>query len=187
MGNEKRLVINPLKRYFLNKKRSGARWWIKAEPNYETAATGWDLQVERHNQVLLIEAKYFNRSFISSFAGLVTAPLTNKSEKMKSKKKKSWSAVVCWTIGTDYKNRNIYQILFDYLERNITFYKNYSKILKVKYIYFVFNGKVGKINFGKILEKALQYKYQLNKLQDEIKLNKKREIAIKLMANIKFK
>ena len=187
VGNEKGLVVNPLKKYFLNQKRSGARWRIKAEPDYERFATGWDLQVERHNQVLLIEAKYFNKSFISSFAGLVSAPLTNRSEKMKSKKKKSWSAVVCWAVGSGYKDRNIYQILFDYLVRDIIFYKAYSKILKVKYIYFVSDGCVAKISFKEILRRASWYKHQLNKLKEGIDLNQKRKIVNQLMGNLKFK
>jgi|GEM_PF-710043 len=188
MGNEKKLVVNPLKRYFLDPKRSGAKWRIKDEPSYETAATGWDLQMERHNQVLLIEAKYFSRSFISSFAGLISAPLTNKQEKMKSKKRKSWSAVVCWAIGSGYKKvrkhkmRNIYQILLDYLARNLEFWGYYSRTLKVKHIFFVSDQGVAKISFNRIINLAAQYKPSQGK-----SLGERRTRAEKLLGNLRFK
>jgi hypothetical protein len=191
MGNEKKLVVNPLKRYFLNKKRSGATWLIKDEPSSETAATGWDLQMKRNKQVLLIEAKYFSRSFISSFGGLITSPLTNRPEKMKSNKRRSWSAVVCWAIGSGYKNRDIYQIIFDYFVRNLEFWPVYSKVLKVKYIYFVSNNKVGKIRFDQIIKKAILYRNKLINLGIDIYGRKdvetKRIEADKLMKDLKFK
>lgn len=191
MGNEKKLVVNPLKNYFLNKNRSGANWRIKDEPTHETAATGWDLQVERHNQVLLIEAKYFSRSFISSFGGLVTAPLTNRAEKMRSKKRKSWSAVNCWAIGSGYNDRNIYQILFDYLARNIEFYNAYHKLLNVKYIFFVSGGKVSTIRFDQLIKTTKIYMDKMDSagfnLYGRGNLMQKRIIANKLVDTFKFK
>ena len=124
MTNEEKFVVNPLEKYFLDYKRSGAKWKIKDKPKYGSSATGWDLQVEHTNKVLLIEAKYIKGPFAAALAGLVIAPLTNKQEKMKSKKKKSWSAVVCWAIGCGYKEggrdlkykmSGMYQIFFDCL------------------------------------------------------------------------
>src|SRR3989344_112310 len=147
MTKEEKCVVNPLETYFLDHKRSGAKWRTKDKPRYGTSATGWDLQVERKNQVLLIEAKYIQGPFASSFAGLVIAPLSNRPEKMRSKRKKSWSSVICWAIGSSYKKNAIYQILLDYLTRNSEFWKCYSKILKVKYIYFIDNKKVANIRF----------------------------------------
>ena len=58
MTNEEKYVVNPLLEYFLDKARSGANWELLHRPSTGAAATGWDLQVGRHNQVLLIEAKY---------------------------------------------------------------------------------------------------------------------------------
>ena len=124
MTEEEKFVVNPLEEYFLDQNRSGAKWHTKHRPNFGTAATGWDLQMERKNKVLLIEAKQIRGPFASALAGLVIAPLTNKTEKMKSAKKKSWSSVVCWAIGCGYnkggrdkkyKMSGIYQILLDCL------------------------------------------------------------------------
>lgn len=191
MGNEKKLVVNPLKRYFLNPGRSGARWHIKDEPRFETAATGWDLQVERKNQVLLIEAKYIQGPFVAALAGLVIAPLTNKKEKMKSGKKQSWSSVVCWAVGCSYekgekdkkyKMGGIYQRILDYFARNLAFWAAYSRTLKVKYIFLVDKKKVAKIRFDQIIELAVSYKPALDK-----SLNEKRKKAEELLKNLSFR
>ena len=191
MTKEEKFVVNPLEKYFLNRKRSGAEWVIKHRPRYGTSATGWDLQVERKNQVLLIEAKYICGPFDSALAGLVIAPLTNKQEKMKSGKKKSWSAVVCWAIGCGYKKSGrvkkykmsgIYQILFNYLARNLEFWECYSRTLKVKYIYFVDNSKVAKISFNNIINLAIQYKSSLDK-----SLHERRLVAEELLKTLNFK
>src|SRR3989338_2061363 len=145
MTKEEKFVVDPLEGYFLDTKRSGAKWKTKDKPKFGSAATGWDLQMERKNQVLLIEAKYIMGPAVSAVAGLVIAPLSNRPEKMNSGKKKSWSSVICWAIGCGYEknNRNkkykmsgFYQILFDYFARNLKFLRSYSKTLKVKYIYF---------------------------------------------------
>lgn len=182
MNPETKFVVNPLEIYFLNPERSGAKWNTKHKPKFESSATGWDLQMERKNQVLLIEAKYIRGPFASAFAGLVTAPLSNRLEKMRSKKKKSWSSVICWAVGCSYKN-GIYQILLDYLTRNPEFWRCYSKILKVKYIYFVNSQKeVAKISFDKIIDFAVRYKSSSGK-----SLNEKRLMAENLSKNLKFK
>ncbi|OGY99277.1 MAG: hypothetical protein A2945_04875 [Candidatus Liptonbacteria bacterium RIFCSPLOWO2_01_FULL_52_25] len=191
MTKEEKFVVNPLEKYFLDPKRSGARWTIKHRPGYGTSATGYDLQVERKNQVLLIEAKYIRGSFAAALAGLVIAPLTSKQEKMKSKKKKSWSAVVCWAIGCGYqrggrakkyKMSGIYQILFDCLGRNLKFWECYSDLLRVKYVFFVDGNKVGKISFYKIINFAKRYKSSMDK-----SLHQRRTEAEKLAKGIKFK
>ena len=191
MNPESKFVVNPLEKYFLDPRRSGAKWIIKYKPKFESSATGWDLQVERKNQVLLFEAKYIRGPFASALAGLVIAPLTNKTEKMKSGKKKSWSSVVCWAIGCGYKGgeRNlkykmsgIYQVLLDCLARNLELWECYSKILKVKYIYFVDNQGVAKINFDKIINLATRYKLSSGK-----SLHERRLIAEDLLKNLRFK
>ena len=78
MKPEKKFVVNPLEKYFLNIKRSGAKWRTKDKPKFERSATGFDLQMERKNQVLLFEAKYIRGPFASALAGLVIAPLICK-------------------------------------------------------------------------------------------------------------
>lgn len=188
MTKEEKFVVNPLEQYFLDSKRSGAKWKIKDRPKYGKSATGWDLQIVRHNQVLLIEAKYIRGAFASSFAGLTIAPLSNRPEKMTRGQYRSWSAVICWAIGSGYKNvgkykmRNVYQILFNYLARNLNFWQCYSETLKVKYIFFVDNQGVAKISFNKIINLAAQYKPSLGK-----SLFKRRTRAEELLRNLDFK
>lgn len=187
---EAKFVVDPLEKYFKSPKRSGAKWVTKERPKFDTSATGWDLQMERKNRVLLIEAKYIKGSFASALAGMVIAPLTNKKEKMKSRKNKSWASVVSWAIGCGYNKRQrdlkykmggIYQILFDCFVRNIKFWRVYSKTLKVNYIFFVDKGKVGKISFNKIIDKAELYRIVQNKSIDERRL-----YADNLLKNLKF-
>lgn len=110
---------------------------------------------------------------------------------MKSGKRGSWSSVICWAIGCGYKKggrdrkykmSGIYQILFDCITRNFEFWECYSKILKVKYIYFVDNQRVAKIAFINIINFANQYKSSLNK-----SLHERRLIAEELLKNIKYK
>ena len=191
MTKEEKFVVNPLEKYFLSSKRSGAKWSIKHRPEYGTSATGWDLQVERKNQVLLIEAKYIRGSFAAALAGLTIAPLTNKQEKMKSGKKKSWSAVVCWAIGCGYdkagraekyKMSGIYQILFDVISRNLEFWNSYSRLLKVKYVFFVDKGKVAQISFDKIIKLSAKYRHFFDK-----PLTERRMVAEKLIMDVQFK
>src|SRR3989338_6376611 len=182
MTKEERFVVNPLEKYLRDSKRSVAKWKTKHRPKFGSSATGWDLQMERKNQVLLIEAKYIRGPFASALAGLVIAPLTNKTEKMKSRKKRSWSSVICWAIGSSYKKNAIYQILLDYLTRNSEFWKCYSKTLKVKYIYFVDNQKVAKISFDKIINLTTRYK-----LSSDKSLHERRLVAEDLLKTLKFK
>ena len=184
MNPETKFVVNPLEKYFLDFKRSGAKWNTKNKPRFERSATGWDLQMERKNQVLLFEAKYIKGPFASAFAGLLIAPLSNRPEKMKSKKNRSWSSVICWAIGCGYKNgmSALYQILLDYLARNLEFWECYYKTLKVKYIYFVDNKKIAKIRFDKLIQIATEYKTSENK-----SLNERRLVAEFLLNNLKFK
>ena len=146
---------------------------------------------ESYKKFLLIEAKYIRGPFASALAGLVIAPLTNKTEKMKSRKKRSWSSVICWAIGCGYiggqrnlkyKMSGIYQILFDCLARNLEFWECYSKTLKVKYIFFVDNRKVAKISFNKIVNLAERYKLSSHK-----SLHERRLIAEDLLKDINFK
>lgn len=69
MKPEAKFVVNPLEKYFLDINRSGAKWRTKDKPRFESSATGWDLQMERKNQVLLFEAKYIRGPFASALAG----------------------------------------------------------------------------------------------------------------------
>ena len=191
MTKEEKFVVNPLEKYFLDYRRSGAKWEIKDKPKYGSSATGWDLQVEHTNKVLLIEAKYIKGPFASALAGLTIAPLMNRPEKMKRDLYRSRFAVVCWAIGCGYnggkrdkkyKMSGIYQILFDCLIRNLEFWECYSKILKVKYIYFVDSQKVARISFDKIISMATQYKLSSGK-----SLHEKRLIEEDLLKKLEFK
>jgi len=190
MTKEERFVVNPLQKFLLDTHRSGAGWRIKHRPRHGTSSTGWDLQVERKNQVLLIEAKYITGPFAAALAGLVIAPLTNKREKMKSHKKKSWSAVVAWALGCGYnrggrgkyKMAGIYQILLDCLARNIEFWRCYSRVLKVKYIFFMDQRKVAKIRFDKILTLAERFAPA-----SDLSLSRRREYAEELLSFLVFK
>jgi hypothetical protein len=104
----------------------------------------------------LIEAKYIRGSSASIFAGLTAAPLTKKGNLSRG-----WSAYPCWAIGSVYKREkrmsDIYRNLFDYFARNVKFWTCYSKILKVKYIFFVKNGGVAKISFIRMVNLAVKY------------------------------
>ena len=191
MTKEERFVVNPLEKYFLDSGRSGAKWRTKYRPPFGRSATGWDLQMERKNQVLLIEAKYILGPSASALAGLTMAPLVNRPERMKSKKKRSLSSVTCWAIGCGYvggernlkyKMSGFYQILFDCLIRNLSFWKCYSKILKVKYIYFVDHKRVAKISFDRIIHLATRYKSSSDK-----SLHKRRLMAEALLKGLHFR
>lgn len=170
MTSEEKFVVNPLERYFLDPSRSGAKWHVKARPKFGRAATGWDLQVERKNQVLLIEAKYIRHAFAASMAGLIISPLSIRRETMKRKDlKKSWSAVICWAVGSGYgsvnkyRMRDMHQILFDYIARNPKFWKCYSEELRVKYVYFIDKGKVARISFISLINLSGKYFAVLDK------------------------
>jgi hypothetical protein len=190
MTKEERFVVKPLQEFLLDKSRSGGTWTIKGRPKHGKSATGWDLQAERKNQVLLFEAKYVTGPFAAALAGLVIAPLTKRKETMKSSKTKSWSAVVAWAIGRGYKNRNrakdivagIYQPLLDYLVRNAEFWECYSRVLRVKYVYFVVQGTVAKIRFDKLIRLTKQYATAA-----DLPLSKRRARAQELLSFLVFK
>jgi len=190
MTKEERFVVNPLQAFLLDPRRSGAAWGIKHRPKHGTSATGWDLQAERKNRVLLIEAKYITGPFAAALAGLVTAPLMHRQEKMRSCKSKSWCAVVAWGIGwgrqrgstRKYKMAGIYQIMLDVLARNLEFWKCYSRVLKVKYIFFVDQGRVAKIRFDRVITLAQRYAPVSG-----LSLSEKRYRAEKLLAFLVFK
>lgn len=173
MTNEEKFVVNPLCRWF---KRQKAGWKLY-RPKYGVAATGWDIEAQRKNQDLLIEAKYIDGPFLASLNGLVTAPLANRPQHMIKRKYRSWSYGICWAIGAGYAKRNLYQLLFDYFMQNLPFWNHYSEDLRMKYVFFVENGHVAKISFGKIIRLAVQYK----RLAKGEKLNKRRIIADMLL------
>lgn len=177
MTKEEKFVVNPLIRWFKRRKTK----WICYKPRFGTAATGWDIEAQRKNQDLLIEAKYIDGPFLASLNGLVTAPLANRRQHLIKRKYRSWSYGVCWAIGNSYSQRNIYQLLFDYFSRNPFFWKHYGKDLRMKYIYFVKSGKVFQISFQKFLSISKLYAKATNKTSA---LKERRVIANKLMKKV---
>ena len=145
MGNETRLVVEPLVHWLEGQKPR----WTTRTPRYETWARGWDIEANCKNQVLLIEAKYIAGASISSFAGLVTAPMADR-------KYPSSPYGVCWAIGIK-QPRNLYQILFDIMARNLKFWKHYGEDLRMKYIFFVEKRGVTRIPFADFLSIAERY------------------------------
>ena len=179
MTKEELLVVNPLFQWFQQQKTK----WKLRKPKYATSSTGWDLEASRKNQDLLIEAKFIDgRSFLSSFTGLVTAPLANRPQHFMKRKYRSWSHGICWAIGTSYQKRNIYQILLDYFARNPKFWKHYCEDLRLKYVFFVRDGKVAKVPFAHLLDIAISYKKKANGKE----LEERRSIAEELMAKYKY-
>jgi hypothetical protein len=192
LTKEEELVVNQLERYFLDHTRSGAKRHIKHKPKHGKSAAGWDLQVERKNQVLLIEAKFIQGPFASALAGLIIAPLVMRREQMKSRKSKRWAAVTCWAIGCGWpiargdksEGHNvsrIYQLLFDYFARNLKFWKCYSKTLNFKYLFFVDEGKVARIRFIKMLNLVKRYEPSF-----ETTFKERQQLAAKLMDELTF-
>jgi hypothetical protein len=145
MGDETRLVVRPLVRWFKEQK---ADWKVRP-PKHETAERGWDIVARRKNYDLLIEAKYMAGPSISSFAGLVSAPMADR-------KYPSSSYGVCGAIGIE-PTRNIYQVLFDIMARNLRFWKHYGVDFRMKYIFFVQDRKVMKMPFADFLSIAKLY------------------------------
>ena len=150
---EREYVVKPIKMWLEKQK---AKWdvYIPPTPN----EIGWDLEARRPNMDILVEAKYITSSFIGSFSSLVTSPLTKRSQHFMKTKDKSWCYHVCWAIGTNRDIEQIYQNIFDYIIRNLDFWKHYSEDLKVYYVYFVSDKKVTRILFKKLLEIAENYK-----------------------------
>lgn len=179
MTKEEKFVVNPMMRWLKQQKAD----WKLYKPRYGTSATGWDIEARRKNKDLLIEAKYIDGPFLASFTGMVTAPLANRPQHFIVKKYRGWSHGICWAIGTNYTQRNIYQLLFDYFIRNLHFWKHYVEDLRMDYVFFVENGKVAKISFGKILLLAKLYKLKASGKN----LKERREMADELLGRfLKF-
>lgn len=153
MTKEEKFVVNPLIRWF---KRQNAAWEIY-RPKFGTAATGWDIEARRNKMDLLIEAKYIDGAFLSSFTGLVTASLAKRPQHFMATKYRSWCYYVCWAIGTSYTSRNILQILFDYIARNPEFWRHYAEDVRMKYLFFVQGKAVTRLPFLKMLHLAELY------------------------------
>lgn len=153
MTKEEKFVVNPLIKWFKNQKAN----WKLYKPNFGTAATGWDIEAQRKNQDLLIEAKYIDGPFLASLNGLVTAPLANRPQHLIKRKYRGWSYGICWAIGTNYAQRNIYQLLFDYFIRNLSFWNHYDQDIRMKNIFFVKNGQVARVSFSKFLNQSKSY------------------------------
>jgi len=174
---EQKYVVKPLEDWF---KRQKAKWIL--QPRKSSTTTGWDIQARRKNQDLLIEAKYIQRSFIGSFSQLVTSPLPRKTQDFMKNKDESWCADKGWAIGSSYKTRNIYQLIFDYFGRNPEFWEHYCQDLKVKYVFFVKENRVGRILFTKLLKIADSYARQTVGMN----CNQRRTIADQLMKNLSY-
>ncbi|HEY4512613.1 MAG TPA: hypothetical protein VJH63_03045 [Candidatus Paceibacterota bacterium] len=212
MTKEEKFVVNPLEKYFQSRKLSGAYWEVKHKPRTGRSATGWDLQVEHKNRVLLIEAKYIRGPSAAAIAGLTVAPLVYRPEKMKNKNfYRSQYFCICWAIGCGYwggkrdqkyKMNGIYQVLLDCFILNLNFWKQYTKLCRVEYIYFINKKKeVAKIRFNGIINLAIKYRIQLDRHlrnsgkvgaiteihRRKVKIKAKRLMAENLMKNLKFK
>lgn len=174
MNREQEYVVKPLCKWFRQQK---AIWKIH-KPKYATAETGWDIEARRKNQDLLIEAKYIRGPFLNSFRGLVCAPLAKRAQRHMKRKYKSWNYSVCWAIGTAYKSRNLYQIIFDYFSRNLAFWQHYGKDLKMKYVFFVKGNEICRISWKKLCELSKVYKRRANNR----KLRERRALAEELMS-----
>ena len=152
--------------------------WDLLKPSYPTSARGWDIEARRKNQDLLIEAKYITGPSISSFAGLVTAPIAKRAQRFMVRKYRSWCHHVCWAIGIK-PPRNMYQILFDVTARNLKFWKHYGEDLRMKYIFFVEKEEVTRIPFTAFLRMAKLY---ADRVDDKTTLEERRRIADGLLS-----
>jgi len=152
--------------------------WNLQKPSHSSSARGWDIEATRKNQDLLIEAKYIAGPAISSFAGLVTAPIARRAQRSMVRKYRSSGHGVCWAIGIK-PPRNMYQILFDYMARNQLFWKHYGEDLRMKYIFFVQEGEVTKIPFTAFLRMSKLY---ADRTDDKTSLLARRRIADDLLS-----
>lgn len=181
MTKEEEFVVIPLDQWFQKQKAA----WRVHKPKHGTSETGWDLEVNRKNQDLLIEAKFIDKQpFTSAFAGLVMAPLTKRPQKHTMKTKdRSWCHYICWAIGiAPDDNRDIYQMLFDYFDRNLVFWKHYCKDLRLKYIFFVKDRKVSKVPFAALIDIASHYGTKAA----GAKLKERRSLAAELMSKYEY-
>ncbi len=154
--NEEKNVVNPLQKFLENRKRSGAQWTLLRRPAHGMGAKGYDLEMERKNEILLIEAKYLNGPFAASMSGLVLAPLTQKSPE-----KSSWCNWIAWAVGWNphkWSAARVYQNFLDYISREPNFWHAYSSELKLKYIFLVNPAKkVARIRFRSLQKDAQKY------------------------------
>jgi hypothetical protein len=148
---EYRFVVSPLVDWLTAQKPG----WIVHQPKYHTAARGWDIEAWREDDYLLIEAKFISGPAIASLAGLVAAPLAMRVRQWKDA---GW---YCWAIGIkpqiEGRGRHVYQIFFDYMARNSDFWKHYGDDLRMRYIFFVQEGKVTRIPFTDFLDMTKMY------------------------------
>jgi hypothetical protein len=173
MTKEEQHVVKPLVRWFRHQKR----WSIKT-PRHGTSERGWDIEARRKNQDLLIEAKYIDGPFLSSFSGLVAAPLASRAQHFMRRKKQSWSYRVCWAIGTPYSEDHLYQILLDYIARNLKFWGHYHKDLRLKYVFFVRRNSVARVGFRDLILVAGAYAKEVS---DNDRLHYRRSVADHLL------
>ncbi len=170
MNKEHKYVIKPLLKYFENQRTI----WEVDTPSYHSSATGWDIEARSKNIDLLIEAKQFSGSFLSKFNGLVTSPLANRKRRLPQSKR---PYAICWALGPPFRNKNPFQLLWDYFSRNPVFWKHYHKDLKMKYIFIVNHNSVSRMDFGKFLSFTSLYKAQTKGAT----LKARRELATNLI------
>jgi hypothetical protein len=171
---EEKYVVKPLIRWF---RRQEARWTIRT-PGYGTSERGWDIEARRKNQDLLIEAKYIDGPFLSSFSGLVAAPLASRVQHFMRRETQSWPYRVCWAIGTPHTEDRLYQILLDYLARNLKFWGHYHKELRVEYVFFVRRNSVARVRFRDLILVASTYAREVS---DNDQLHYRRSVADHLL------
>jgi hypothetical protein len=150
---EEKYVVRPLLRWFRGQR---APWSLRT-PRHGTSERGWDIEARRKNQDLLTEAKYIDGPFLSSFSGLVAAPLARRTQHFMSRKARSWSYAMCWAIGASHPENHVYQILLDYLARNLKFWDHYRKDLRLKYVFFLRRNLVARARFSDLLGVARRY------------------------------
>ena len=178
-NKETPLVVRPVVRWL---KKQDADWEIRT-PKHSSSETGWDIEARRKNMDLLIEAKYIDGPFLSSFEGLVTAPLANRPQHSMKTKYRSWCQNVCWAIGSSRDMVGIHTALLDDLSRTLSFWKHYSEDLNLKYVFFVEDKKVARASFRKLLKTAKAYKKAAAKKSHRVR----RSIASKLLKKLEYK
>jgi hypothetical protein len=173
-------VVDPLEKFFLDPKRSGATWKLIHRPK-PRSATGRDLHVARknYNLELLVEAKYIKGPFAAPMSGLVLSPLVRKLKPLPR------NGVFCWAIGCGWQNqsddmRETVCRLCDYFASNRKFWTCYSNLLRVKYIFFVDRKKkVAKIGFVRMV-------HLLRRYDTSLKRGERRELA-QVLLKLRFK
>jgi hypothetical protein len=171
---EYQLVVTPLIDW-LDRQKLG---WIFHHPKHPTSARGWDIEAWREGEYLLIEAKYIAASSISSFSGLVSAPLAARARHWNDP---GWCC--CWAVGikpqVEHRGRHVYQIFFDYMARNAEFWKHYGEDLRMRYIFFVQESGVTMIPFTDFLEMTNLYS---GRVIGKVPLKECRRIAEELLS-----